>query len=91
MNHLQTVLAEKQDQLMPKKKFTFTKRKKEKETSSDGVISEEDKSAGQLATVILTSPLQHGIFSKKNEICVMKVRINIVLLCKVVYGLCSLL
>ena len=81
VNHLQTVLAEKQDQLIPKKKFTFTKRKKEKETSRDGVVPEEDKSAGQLATTILTSPLQYGISSKKNEICIMKVRINIVLLC----------
>ena len=68
------MLAEKQDQLMPKKKFTFTKRTKEKETSSYDVVSDKDKNAGQLiSTAILTNPLQHGIFSKRDEICVMKV------------------
>ncbi|XP_065908728.1 tubulin-specific chaperone C-like isoform X2 [Dysidea avara] len=73
VNHLQTMLAEKQDQLMPKKKFTFTKRTKEKETSSYDVVSDKDKNAGQLiSTAILTNPLQHGIFSKRDEICVMK-------------------
>ena len=68
------MLAEKQDQLLPKKKFTFTKRKKETVTSSYGLVPEEDKSTKPLTSTILTTPLQHGVFSKRDEICVMKVR-----------------
>lgn len=81
MSHLQTMFAIKQAELMPKKKFTFTTRKKERDASDNSNLPVEDKDT-ELSRPLLISnaSVQCGFSNKQDEKLSMNVRMHTVLL-----------
>lgn len=67
--HLQTMFASKQDELMPKKKFAFTTRKKERGATGDLNIHGEDKHDVLSGTPLSISnaSMQCGFSNKQDE------------------------
>lgn len=75
MSHLQTLFATKQAELMPKKKFTFTTRKKERDTSDDSSLPVEDKHSEISGPLLISSAsAQCGFSNKQDEKLSMNVR-----------------
>lgn len=76
MSRLQTTLAAKQDELMPKKKFTFTTRKKERDAQDDGSnISTEYKHEEQSMSLLISgASKQCGFSNRQDEKLSMQVR-----------------
>ena len=76
MSHLQTEFTTKQAELMPKKKFTFTTRKKETDASDEFNLPVEDKHS-ELSKPLLISnaSAQCGFSNKQDEKLSMNVRV----------------
>ena len=78
MSHLRTLFATKQAELMPKKKFTFTTRKKERDTSDDSSLPVEDKYSEISGPLLISSAsAQCGFSNKQNEKLSMNVRMYV--------------
>ena len=67
MSHLQTLFATKEDELMPKKKFTFTTRKKERDASDDSNLPREDKQSELSRPLLFSSASTQCGFSNKQD------------------------
>ena len=62
------MLATKQDDLMPKKKFAFTMRKKERDPSLDSDLPREDKhNKLSIPLLISNASMQCGFSNKQDE------------------------
>lgn len=68
ISQLQTMLTTKQDDLMPKKKFAFTMRKKERDPSLDSDLPREDKhNKLSIPLLISNASMQCGFSNKQDE------------------------
>lgn len=71
------MLATKQDELMPKKKFTFTTRKNERDISDGDSLPREDKNNKHIPLLITSALMQCGFSNKQDEKLSMQVRMCI--------------
>ena len=82
LGHLQTILATKQAELMPKKKFTFTARKKERDSQSGSNLPSKDQhNKVSIPLLIGSASVQCGFSNKEEENLSMQVCTYILTYC----------